>query len=244
MICHYRFIDRTFRPGLVRAIMDGEVLLWEAIRDSNSYSISLVYDTHSTEGDLSLVYKKNGRLVYTLAFAVIPGRILNIRTQHVMFISRIQGGINYDLIRGCIKAFGGLRPTNMLLSAARAIAEASGITCIAGVRTRHQPALHSKVDATTSCGIFDYDRFWREIGAEFLPAGQVYQVPLKPRHVPLNDRKREHRNRKARQHEIESDLISSVRGTFAQRCLRRRPPEASGVLSEIPVRSLGSGISD
>jgi uncharacterized protein VirK/YbjX len=225
MINHYRFIDKYFLPNFMISIMEGEILLWEEVKDANRYSISLVHDIHCSEGDLSLIYKLNGELVYTLAFAIIPGRIVNMRAVQVLFISRIQGGFDrYDLIRSSIKAFGGIRPATMLLAVARAIATASGITCIAGVRTKHQLALHSKMD-TLQGGVFNYDQFWTEIGGQGPNNSQVFSVPITPHHIPLCDRKREHRTRKMQQYQFESNLIREIQDTFGQRCLKFRNRE-------------------
>ena len=219
IINHYRFIDKHFLPNFMISIMEGEILLWEELQDANRYSISIVYDIHCLEGDLSLIYKINGELVYTLAFAVIPGRIVNMRAVQVLFISRIQGGHHYDLIRSSVKAFSGIRPNTMLLAAARAIATASGITCMAGVRTKHQIALGCKMD-TMQGEVFNYDQFWTEIGGQRLNNSQVFSVPITPHHIPLCDRKREHRTRKMQQYQFESNLIREIQDTFRQKCLK------------------------
>jgi uncharacterized protein VirK/YbjX len=225
MVNHYQFIDKHFLPNFMISIMEGEILLWEEVKDANRYSISLVYDIHRSEGDLSLVYKLNGELLYTLAFAFIPGRIVNMRSAHVLFISRIQGAFDhYDMIRSAIKAFDGIRPTTMLLAVARAIAIASGITGIAGVRTKHQLAFHSKMN-TLQGGVFNYDQFWTEIGGQRLNNSQVFSVPITPHHIPLCDRKREHRTRKMQQYQFECKLIREIQNTFGQRCLKFRNRE-------------------
>ena len=157
-----------------------------------------------------------------MAFAIVPGRVVDMSAAQTLFVSRIQGGFNhYDLIRSSIKAFSGIRPANMLLAAARAIAIASGITCITGVRTKHQIALSSKTDALRE-EMFDYDRFWMEIGGQKHDNGRAFSVPITPHHIPLCDRKREHRFRKMLQYQLESDLIREGRDAFERKCLKRR----------------------
>ena len=238
MINHYWFVDKHFKPYFMISIMEGEILLWEEVKDTNRYSISLAYDMHCSEGDLSLIYKLNGELLYTLAFAFIPGRIVSMSAAQVLFISRIQGGCNYDLIRSSIKAFDGIRPAVMLLAVARAIAAALGITSIAGVRTKHQIAFACRI-CTFQEEVFNYDQFWTEIGGQRPNNGQVFSVPITPCHIPLSDRKREHRPRKMHYYQFESNLIRETQDTFKHLCLkaRNRAEQESRVISMLEENS-------
>jgi uncharacterized protein VirK/YbjX len=234
MINHYRFIDNNFNFYSTINIMNNEYVLWEKIKDVNRYSISFTYDTHYWEGDLSLIFKQNDVLLYTLAFAVIPGRVVDMRTNNVLFISRLQGGGNlrgrgnyYELIRSSIKAFSGIRPTTVLLAAARAISTALGITCIAGVRTKYQLGFGSK---WLHCGeMFNYDQFWAESGGQIFNSEQVFILPINPHHAPLRSR---NRARKMQQYQFEGDLIREIQDTFERVVSLYQAPSFSFVAAD------------
>jgi uncharacterized protein VirK/YbjX len=196
-------------------IITNKIVLWEQIIMLNLFTIHLELPNHDLEGDVNLVFRMNGIGIYYLSFTIVPGKILDIASEHVIFIARVQGVHKYyGLIMQCTKDFNYIAPSEVLVTAIQAIATALNIDSIAGITANEQ--------LSKGCGdfIFDYDRLWIKVGGYKINK-QAFHIPTQPYERPLDMIKTNHRSRKRHKRQLKRDIYNHIIQAFEQKCCKK-----------------------
>lgn len=212
---HYDFLSNRISIDFMDSICQGLVPLWEEKKEENLYGIGLTYPNNE-EGELLLIFTENASPLFTLAFTIAPGRLLNVPDDQVIFIGRLQGVVNKrDAIRRASKSFNDLTPSALLLSAIRGIAVSLNIAGIVGVSTQNQVTLRGVPLHATAA--LSYDEFWISAGGKKLNE-QIYYVPVAQTEKSISSIKNNHRSRVKRKRQIKSSLIEQVSLAFNKKC--------------------------
>lgn len=117
------------------------------------------------EGECELVFSLEGKRLYTLTFVFVSAAIIGAVDQPLLFVGGLQGAyFAREELRYAAKANGEIAAPTLLLLAAAALAEALGISRLAGPSTRTQASAAYVVDGRSSS--LDYDELWLGLGGE------------------------------------------------------------------------------
>lgn len=211
---HYGFLNNLVVVDFMEKICQGAVVLWQETKGENQYSITLTYPNNE-EGELFLIFSANASPLFTLAFTIAPGGLLNVPDTQVVFIGRLQGVINQrDAIRLASSSFHDLIPAALLMSAIRGIAGALNIAGIVGVSAQNQVTLRGIAAPLT----FSYDGFWVSAGGEKIDEGGYY-LPVVRAEKAISSVKNNHRSRVKRKRQLKDSLTEQVSLAFNQQCL-------------------------
>lgn len=212
---HYDFLNNRTTIGFMDSICQGVVPLWEEKKEENLYGIGLTYPNNE-EGELLLIFTENGSPIFTLAFTIAPGRLLNVPDDQVVFIGRLQGVVDKrEAIRYASKSFHDLTPSALLMCAIRGIAVSLNITGIVGVSLQNQVTLRGVPFHATAAS--SYDEFWVAAGGEKLNE-QIYYLPVAQTERAISSIKNNHRSRVKRKRQIKNSLIEQVSLAFNKKC--------------------------
>lgn len=117
------------------------------------------------EGECELAFCLDGKRLFTLTFAVIGGATIGEADGPLLFVGGLQGAyFAREELRYAARANGEIAAPTLLLLAAGALAEALGITRMAGPSKRTQASATYVVDGRSSS--LDYDELWIGLGGE------------------------------------------------------------------------------
>ena len=203
-----------------RNISDGDIVIWNKSIETNCFSIRLTYPQYDGDGNIALILNINSDPIYHLSFTIVPGHIFNMPDDHILYITRMQGGGNrFDLIRCATKSLYEISPPALLLIAVRAIANALNIENIAGITVKDHPYLGRMPAADHYFS--NYDNFWTSVGGKKIN-DNVYILQTKPDEKPLSDIKQSHRRRTKIKRQRQIDIMDQICQTFEQLCLRAK----------------------
>jgi len=195
-------------------IITDKIMLWEQIIKENVFTIHMAFPNNDLEGDLDIVFCMNGIGIYFASFNFVPGTILDIDSEQVIFITRVQGMHKYHgLIMQCTKDFNYITPSEILVVAIQAIATALNIGSIAGITTNEQ-----LFNDCEDC-VFDYDRLWIKVGGYNINK-QAFHIPTQPYEKPLTMIKTNHRSRKRRKRQLKRDIYNHIIQAFQRKCCK------------------------
>jgi uncharacterized protein VirK/YbjX len=192
---HYRRLpDVLTEDALVKTLLD-EILLDEIREGSNLFAIKMALSRPwDDEGELSLNFEVNGRAVFVLSFTIIPGTIVQSKSDEVMLISRVQGVRGcYDEIQFATKTLHDIAPPALLFAALCGVADAYGVNAMAGINATMKPEFHFYQGEAGNIQEA-YDDFFTELGATKGPAN-FFLSDLPPREKPITLIKRGHKTR-------------------------------------------------
>ena len=220
LIGHYAFLKVRVERNFFRMIVDCRPELWRQTIGEHLYRICLTFSraTHG-EGDLSLIFEADSVDIYTLSFAIGPGRIAGLVAPHAIYIARVQGkGRGLHLIKSATKDCFDISPAALLLAAAEGIATALSLSHLVGIGADNQIA---GTDSRREGMIKAYDEFW--IAAGGLRLGRsMYQLTVPSSHKPIQSIKRNHRSRVLRKREYKTVLKEQIRRAFRDVALGTR----------------------
>lgn len=218
LLHHYRFLDTCFNRTFIAGILQEPLTLWQTQRGDDTYTIGITFSEFDLEGDLSLILKMNMQRVCVLSFTIVPGDILELNCGHALFISRIQGAKNFEMIRTVTKALGEVCPPTVLLTAARGIAMAAGLGCLAGVSSSAQVTVGEE-DPAERVRFFNYDEFWHSKGGIRME-NDIFRLAVAPHSRPEETIKGKHRARTLRKRQFENEVLEICRLKFEDTCLK------------------------
>ena len=153
---HHAYLAKHVHGSFYHEILWKEPILWREVIGDDQYTVVISFNTiwHS-EGDLSLVFKKNTNPLYESSFTIVPGSMIGCRPTPALLIGRVQGRQGEtDAIRASTKACYDIAPPYLLLAAVQSIATVLGINLIAGVSNLEQI---TKSQNDSFGFYFDYD---------------------------------------------------------------------------------------
>lgn len=210
---HYDYLTRQVQGSFFSSLLTG-VPLWQDYRgEDGTMSIQLAFPSGiDFEGDLALTFAHNGVPLYNISFVVAPGRYVHSSQAQVLFVSRIQGTRNFELIRQCTKSCHDITPSAMLIAALQGVAVALGINLLAGISTEER-----LYDTIT----FDYNSFWESFQAERTP-DNLFLLVLPLAKMPIELIKGKRRERTLRKRQYKDDICETVRLGFTGQMLDRQ----------------------
>jgi uncharacterized protein VirK/YbjX len=203
----------------IATIARGEITLWEEPCFNYMMSISINKPSDDMEGDIGLTFYSNSIAIYYMTVSIIPGRILGIPDENVVFIGNVQGGAGrFDLIKQATKALDDVAPVILLFVSVQAIATAFGLSSIAGITARDQ-ILVGDIDRRSrfyGC----YDELWTKMRGRKLNDA-VFLLPVVPEYIPMSGVKKNHRCRTKYKRQFKYLVFNHILRTFRQKCVKR-----------------------
>lgn len=215
---HYLHLTSCLSESFFSQITLGAPVLWEHSLIQDSVAITISLSECEFEGDLLLEFQINSQAIFHLSMSVAPGHLVGSTAERVILVARVQGVRGkWEDIRHATKECLDVSPPFILMSAVQAIARATGITCIAGVRNTQKiwiprqptPDLH-----------FDYDEFWRKLSATVELNFCLMPVPMVKR--PIEQVGVRHRRRTLIKRQFKQRIEDAVYDRFVA-AFRERP---------------------
>lgn len=203
---HYAAMPKLLRLAVRRRLRKG-ILLWHKDVPDDSPPLRIVLEPSRLapmEGELQLTFSFRTEL-FVLTFLLAPGSVFDVDAEEVLFIGGVQGRIgSREEMREAAKLNGEISPAAMLILAVQAFAKVTGVDRIIAIGERD----HISVAYSPSKILFDYRRFWTEIGGERF--GRYYRIPFETRHKPLSEIPLTHRGRTKRKREAKNLIRQSL----------------------------------
>ncbi len=218
LLNHYGFLAGRVQTDFFVRIFDEKPLLWRERRGEDQFSIGLTFPAVGDhEGDLCLFFAVNAVPVYRLAFSIVPGPIVRIASDQVLFVGCVQGGTGcFDLIRHATRSCQDITPASLLLAAAQGIARSLGIEWMVGVG-REQSVSRSHCREADS--FFNFDAFWKSCGAEET-RNNLFVLPLPFPEKPIQLIAADHRRRTLRKRAYKRQVAQQVLACFKEERLQ------------------------
>lgn len=217
LLHHYDFAERHLIGSLYDVLFQSSPVLWRDGDSLSSSTISLAVSDHHQEGDLSLLFKFGGELIFVVSFSVVEGPLVGSGDQAVLLVGRVQGAPNkLSEIRASTKACRDISPAHLLIAALQAVADSLRIATIAGVSNSQQLVKGSSARAAFH---FNYDDFWESLLAAPTPLG-FYVMPVPLLQKPLAAIAITHRRRTRRKREYKEMLTETVKTNFVSTFLK------------------------
>jgi uncharacterized protein len=192
---HYRRLPELIPARILSPILLDEFQLDDIREGNDRFTIKIGFSRPwDYEGELSLNFEANGRLVFVLSFTIVPGRVVRSDSKEVLLISRIQGVKGcYEEIQSATKAMHDIAPPAILFAALCGVADALGFDAMAGINATMKPEWYL---CEGESGHIEqaYDEFFAELGISRGPAG-FYLSQLPPVEKPMTLIKRGHKTR-------------------------------------------------
>jgi uncharacterized protein VirK/YbjX len=161
---HYAAMPKLLRLAVRRRLRKG-ILLWHKDVPGDFPPLTIVLEPSRLapmEGELQLTFAFRTEL-FVLTFLLAPGSVFDVNAGDVLFIGGVQGRIgSREEMREAAKLNGEISPAAMLILAVQAFAKITGVDQIMAIGERD----HISVAYSPSQILFDYRRFWTEIGGE------------------------------------------------------------------------------
>ena len=219
---HYKVLLSSVNSVFFNRIIDGHIELWKEYKGQDNYLIGLTFPNCALEGDLSLFFSCNNIRLFTVNFTIAHGALLNIPTEKVVFVGRIQGEVGViDLIKSATKNLNDICPRTLLFESIQAIAVSLGISDILGICAKEQIA--SRYNSSVADCYNDYDHFWQKHGGETI-GNRLYRFPVPIVQKPLSLIKH-NRGRARQRREFRHIIMEQVCATFKKECLLRPIPK-------------------
>ena len=215
---HYRRLPDVFPDHVLARVLLAEIPLAEIQWGDDCFAVKMgLSRPWDYEGEMSLNFEVNGKLVFLLSFTIVPGSIVQSEAPEVILISRVQG------IRGCFdeiqvatKALFDVAPPALLIAALCGLAEVYGINAMAAINATMKPEFH--LCEGEAANIQDaYDGFFTELGATKGPAG-FYLSPLPPVEKPMIFIKRGHKTRTRKKRIFKRQIARNVNQRIREIC--------------------------
>ena len=214
---HYSTLAKYTNATFIENIICDKVELWRKQNGPNTYLIGMCLTKHTMEGDLALFFSCNSQRLFTFTFTIAPGAQLQIDSEHILFVSAVQGSKgHFDLIKASTKQLNDICPRVLLLEALQAIAIAMKISCIVGISAEEQSSY--RFNPAGGISYNDYDYFWQSHGGE-KANGQVYLMPIPLFYKPLMMVKSSHRGRAQNRRLFRKRIMEEICETFKNKCM-------------------------
>jgi uncharacterized protein VirK/YbjX len=146
------------------------------------------------EGEMSLNFEVDGRLVFVLSFTIVPGWVVQSEFDEVVLISRLQGVKGrYAEIQLATRTLHDVAPPAVLIAALCGLAHAYGIRGMAGINADMKSKFHL-YEGEAEHIHQAYDKFLTELGGIRATNG-FYLAPIPLPEKPMSLIKKGHKTR-------------------------------------------------
>lgn len=206
LVGHYEFLNQALHASFFQRVLRDAMTLWQREVDGSVFSISVGGPCLHREGDLTLVFKMDGCPLYRMAFSVVkaPLLALNARTSsHVLYVGQVQGYPDrFEQIRQATRTCRDVAPADLLMAGMAGLANALGISMVAGVGVENSLSYQSLLALNTSDSYADFWKKFQGVRAE----GGHYLLDLPLAEKPIGLIKANHRGRTLAKREIKRSV--------------------------------------
>ncbi len=201
------FIKPAALKNLFGADAQGIVLATLLLKTGEQAQLKLMHSRFVREGEIGIYLFAPGAVeaLYSITFSFSG-------PHDVLYLCGLQGpkpGEGQDQVRDMTKALYGMRPKNLLLSAAYALADSFGVTTIQGISDRHHIKSHHLKSS--------YDSFWQELSGEVSTEGW-YQLPRQESVKDIEQVESKHRSafrkREALRLQMREDIVATLQSNL------------------------------
>lgn len=209
-IHHYRRLPDVLPEDLLVRVLLEDFLLDQIHEGDDRFSVKMgLSRPWDDEGELSLNFEVNGRVVFVLSFTIIPGCVVKSEAEEVILVSRLQGVKGcYDEIQRATRTLYDVAPPALLFAALCGVAEAFEIKAMAGITGTMKPEFHFYEGEAANIQQA-YDGFFAELGATKGPA-EFYLAPIPPQEKPMSSIKQGHKIRTRKKRAFKRELTQRV----------------------------------
>lgn len=223
LVHHYEHLNRWHDTLFCSQVFRHGCELWAQDLEDQAFSIHLLGPcmvSRHREGELTLAFRMNGRILFRLAFSVCPAAMFGLTNTQacrpedsILYVGQVQGvSDRYEDIRAATRACHDVAPADLLMAALAGLGECWGIHHALGVPQSLQ-LTHAKPRQSPG---FDYDAFWQR-HAQPQPDVPHAWIPLPLREKPIEQVAAKHRGRTLRKRAFKHGIAREV--AF---CLRAR----------------------
>jgi uncharacterized protein VirK/YbjX len=206
---HYDALPKLLDPAAHNRLREGLVLWRRQVIDGGP-PLTIILETSKLapmEGELQVRFSFRSDL-YVLTFLLAPGSIFGLDRERVLFIGGVQGRVGArEEVREASRLNSEISPAAMLIMAVQAIAKTMQVDELIAIGEND----HISMSYSPSKIMFDYRRFWTEVGGHRL--GAHYRLPLEK---PLSEVSLSHRSRARRRREAKSLVKESIEHRLRQ----------------------------
>jgi hypothetical protein len=209
-IHHYRRLPDVLPENVLTQVLLEDILLDEMQAGDDRFAVRMgLSRPWDDEGELSLNYEVNGKVVFVLSFTIIPGWVVQSEAREVVLVSRLQGVKGcFDEIQRATKTMYDVAPPALLFAALCGVAEAFGIERMAGITAAMKPGFHF-YEGEAAHIQQAYDEFFIELGAIRGPA-DFYLAPMPPQEKPMTSIKRGHKTRTRKKRAFKQEIMQRI----------------------------------
>jgi uncharacterized protein VirK/YbjX len=206
---HAKFFVSAMWEGRLKGFIKRGMWLFAREIDGNWHHIVLcISPDQKHEGELSLVFHWNRKVIYTLGFSFAPGSAVGLDDSETILIGRMQGhkGV-FAEIREATKALSEVSPQNALLAAVEGLARSLGISTVVGVAGEN--CCSFKDGRPLEPFVKTYDEFFAAHGAEG-PIDGFFRLPAPFPRKPLSEVKLGHRLRARKKQQMRAEIAGAA----------------------------------
>lgn len=220
---HYDALPKLLHPVAGNRLSNG-LTIWQRRIRGNAPALSIILEPSKLapmEGELQLRFSFRSDL-YVLTFLLAPGHVFGLECGRVLFIGGVQGTVgSREEMREASRLNCEISPAAMLIIAAQAVGKITQVDELIAIGEDD----HISMGYSPSKIMFDYRRFWTEVGGERL--GRHYRLPLDAVQKPLSEVSLTHRSRARRRREAKDLVRKSIEHRLRQIISTRPDPQLS-----------------
>lgn len=190
---HYMRLRAVLPERLLQQTLQGDVILHEIPEGANRFTLTMgLPKSLDKEGEMSLNLLVDGKVVFLLSFAIVPGKVVKSEAAEALLITHLQGTKGaYREIHLATQSLHNVAPGPVLLAALQGVAMAFGIGQLAAVCATRQTCYSEDLAAIFKS---NYDDFFAELGMSRNAAG-FFLSPAPMENKPLASIKKGHKLR-------------------------------------------------
>ena len=217
---HYRRLPDMLPEDILARVLFEDIPIAEILEGGDWFAVKMgLSRPWDDEGEMSLNFEVNGKMVFVLSFTIVPGAVVQSEAPEVMLISRLQGVRGcYDEIQRATRTMHDVAPPALLLAALCGVAVAYEIRAMAAINATMKPEFHFYPGESSHIQEA-YDGFFTELGAIKGPTG-FYLSPLPPVEKPMILIKRGHKTRTRAKRALKREIAQRVYQSFREICQR------------------------
>jgi uncharacterized protein len=201
-VAHFEFLQRKFAGSFLASMDSLPITVWRKIVGQRNFDVIIgLNHVIEREGDLLLIFRMDGIVVYRLMFVFASGRDFHLPDETIIVVSGVQGVRDFDRVKAATKTCCDVQPAHILMAALGGVADVARVSTIVG--------LHQSRQLFSSKLRFSYDRFFEIYGTE-IPGQRTYLIRVPYVEKPISEIGTSHRRRTLRKRQFKADTRHQV----------------------------------
>lgn len=219
---HYGFLNTRLQAEFFKKVLDDALTLWSFNVPEHTFAVTMAGPCPDREGELTLRFKMDGTMIYRLAFSLMDASMVSASNEAgprasglILYIGQVQGcKVDFELIRQATKTCLDVAPPDLLMAALFGVAEAWGISAIAGVAYEHCLTIDKLKELKKLKAGFDLSAFWDRYRAPQNEQGHhILGLPFVDK--PLSEVKANHRGRTSAKRAFKREVLQACAASLA-----------------------------